>query len=337
MRAVCLEAPHKVYIKNTSMPRLKPGQALLKIHSAGICGSDLGAFKGSNPLVRYPRILGHELSGEIIEICGENNGLKVGDRVTPEPYMPCGHCYPCMIDRPNCCEALHLLGVHIDGGMSDYFAHPTNMLYKIPDSMSWEEATVVEPLTIALHCLHRGRLKKGQFVAIVGAGAIGMLAAQAAIHYGANPILIDVLDEKLKYGALFGVKYMVNSLKQSAVEYVREATNGRMAELVVEASGATEAVKSCLSLVSYAGAIAITGWPKEEIALKTELITKKELDALGSRNSHDEFPEAIDMITSGAVTANELISKQVSIEEAPDAIIEQVNHPERYLKINVLV
>lgn len=195
MRAVKFPEPWKVECIDIPEPVAKEGEALIKVRSAGICGSDIGAFRGTNPLVSYPRVIGHEVAGEILSIPEDNpRGLKVGDHVIVDPYLYCGECYPCSIGRTNCCTSLHVLGVHVEGGMCETFAHPADMLWKLPDDMPWDIAPMAEPLTIALHGIHRGGLKAGEHVAIIGAGPIGLLAAMSAIAYGAEPILIDLED-----------------------------------------------------------------------------------------------------------------------------------------------
>lgn len=133
MKAVNLEKPWEISVAEVEKPVPKEGEALIRIMSAGICGSDIGAFRGTNNLVTYPRIIGHELAG-IVESIPENNknGIRIGDRVVVDPYVYCGHCYPCRIKRTNCCTSLRVLGVHIDGGMAEYFTHPADMLVKIP-------------------------------------------------------------------------------------------------------------------------------------------------------------------------------------------------------------
>ncbi len=152
MKAIKIEKPWEVALTQIEQRPLAPGEALLKIHSAGICGSDIGAFRGTNGLVTYPRIIGHELAGEVLSIPADNKkGIQVGDKVVVDPYLYCGHCYPCSIGRTNCCMDLRVLGVHIDGGMAETFAHPADMLCKVPDDMPWELIPLAEPLTIALH------------------------------------------------------------------------------------------------------------------------------------------------------------------------------------------
>ena len=338
MRAVKFPEPWKVECIDIPEPVAKEGEALIKVRSAGICGSDIGAFRGTNPLVSYPRVIGHEVAGEILSIPEDNpRGLKVGDHVIVDPYLYCGECYPCSIGRTNCCTSLHVLGVHVEGGMCETFAHPADMLWKLPDDMPWDIAPMAEPLTIALHGIHRGGLKAGEHVAIIGAGPIGLLAAMSAIAYGAEPILIDLVDERLEMAKELGVKYVINSGKEDLVAKVAEYTNGRMAELVMECSGANPAVRSTLDIVANAGRITLTGWPKKETPLPTDAITRKEVDIRGARTSAREFEEAIELIHSGKVNVRALLTKVVSIEDAPAAIMDIEKNPGNYMKVDVVM
>ena len=338
MYAIKYDGPRKVQCVEIDKPQAGENDALIKVRSAGICGSDIGAFRGTNGLVTYPRIIGHEVAGEILSIPEHNKkGLKAGDHVIVDPYLYCGSCYPCSIGRTNCCTDLKVLGVHAEGGMSEYFVHPADMLWKLPKDMPWELAPIAEPLTIALHGIHRGGLKAGEHVAIIGAGPIGILAAVAAIAYGAHPIMIDLVDERLEAARKLGVRYTVNSGREDTAAKVSEYTGGRMAELVMECSGANPAVRSALDLVSNAGRITLTGWPKKETPLPTDVITKKEVDIRGARTSANEFEEAIDLIHTGKVDARKILTKVVTIKEAPGTIIDIEKNPGDYMKVNVVM
>ena len=337
MKAVYMEKPWNIEISDVQMPKPKEGEALLRVKSAGICGSDIGAFRGTNGLVSYPRIIGHEIAGEVISIPENNkNGIKPGDRVIVDPYLYCGHCYPCSIGRTNCCVDLKVLGVHVDGGMADYFCHPADMLLKVPDDMPWDIIPLAEPLTIALHGIHRLNLKAGEHIAINGAGPIGLLAAMVALHYGAEPIMIDLVKERLDFAKSLGVRYTINLREEDLVEKVREYTNGRMAECVMEASGANSAIRATLDIVSHAGRIALTGWPKQETPIPTDMITRKEVDVRGARTSAGEFPEAIDLIYHQKVDARRILTKVISIDEAPETIRDIEKNPGNYMKVNIL-
>lgn len=337
MKAVYMEKPWNIEISDVQMPKPKEGEALLRVKSAGICGSDIGAFRGTNGLVSYPRIIGHEIAGEVISIPENNkNGIKPDDRVIVDPYLYCGHCYPCSIGRTNCCVDLKVLGVHVDGGMAEYFCHPADMLLKVPDDMPWDIIPLAEPLTIALHGIHRLNLKAGEHIAINGAGPIGLLAAMVALHYGAEPIMIDLVKERLDFAKSLGVRYTINLREEDLVEKVSEYTNGRMAECVMEASGANSAIRATLDIVSHAGRIALTGWPKQETPIPTDMITRKEVDVRGARTSAGEFPEAIDLIYHQKVDARRILTKVISIDEAPETIRDIEKNPGNYMKVNIL-
>ncbi|AKA69193.1 zinc-binding alcohol dehydrogenase family protein [Clostridium scatologenes] len=337
MKSVYLESPNNIKIKEVEKPVRKENEALIKIKSVGICGSDIGAYRGVNPLVSYPRIIGHELAGEVVEIGENSKGIKAGDKVIIDPYIYCGKCYPCSIGRTNCCTDLKVLGVHIDGGMVEFFAHPSELLWKVPDNIPWEQVPAAEPLTIALHAIHRTKVTAGEHVVIIGAGAIGLLAALSAIAYNAVPILLDIVDERLSFANGIGIKHTINAMDKEAVEKIKQITNGRMAEVVIEASGSNAAIRNTLDYVSNAGRVALTGWPKKETSLPTNLFTMKEIDIRGSRTSAGEFEEALKLMSEGTVDVKSIISKVIKLEEVPEAVKELSEHPERYLKINALI
>lgn len=336
MKAVKLEKPREIALVELENPVPGPGEALIRIKTAGICGSDIGAFRGTNSLVSYPRVIGHELAG-IIESIPEDNpkGFKVGDKVIVDPYLYCGDCYPCSIGRTNCCTSLKVLGVHVDGGMAEYFCHPANMLVKMPDDMSWTDAAMAEPLTISLHGIHRGGLKAGEYCAIIGAGPIGLLAAMIAQAYDAHAILIDLVQERLDFARELGVEYVINSGTEDAEARVREITGGHMAQQVMECSGANAAVLSTLKLVSNAGRITLTGWPKNETPMPTDVITKKEVDIRGARTSAGEFEEAIELIYTRKVDVQKILTKTISLAEAPETVIDIEKNPGNYMKVVV--
>ncbi|WP_214628272.1 alcohol dehydrogenase catalytic domain-containing protein [Paenibacillus agaridevorans] len=337
MKAIHIAEPLSVKMIDASMPEPQGNEALIRVKSAGICGSDIGAYRGVNPLVSYPRTIGHEIAGEVVAIPPNDKGIRPGDKVIVDPYLYCGQCYPCTIGRTNCCERLQVLGVHVDGGMSDYFCHPVDMLVKAPDDMAWDVMCMAEPLTIALHGLHRTRLRQGEHIAIIGAGAIGLLAAMAAIQYGAVPIVIDIVQARLEQARAMGVQHVVNSSSENAEEAIRRITGGRKAEVVLEASGANAAVRMTLDLVSHAGRIGLTGWPKQETPLPTDWITRKEVDIVGCRTSAGEFEEAVELIHSRKVDVRKLITATVPMDEAARTIQDIERNPDRYLKVIVML
>jgi 2-desacetyl-2-hydroxyethyl bacteriochlorophyllide A dehydrogenase len=337
VKAIRIERPWDISVVEIEAPTPKEGEALIKTKAAGICGSDIGAFRGTNGLVTYPRVIGHELAGEIVSI-PENNrrGLKPGDRVIADPYLYCGGCYPCGIGRTNCCADLKVLGVHVNGGMAEYFTHPMDMLIPVPDDIPWELVPIAEPLTIALHGLHRLQLKAGEHIAIFGAGPIGVLAAQAALSYGAVPVMIDLVAERLALAESLGVKHTVNIEKDNLAKAIAEITGGRGCECVMEASGSNAAVRLSLDIASFAGRIAYTGWPKQETPIPTDMITKKELDIRGARTSAGEFEEALELIRGGKVDARAILTETAPLENAAEIIRQIEKNPGDYMKVNIM-
>lgn len=334
MKSIRLENPGNIFCTEADMPVRKRHEALIRLKAAGICGSDIGAFRGTNKLVSYPRVIGHELAGVIEEIDDDNpGGFKKGDRIIVDPYLYCGTCYPCSIGRTNCCTDLHVLGVHTDGGMAEYFVHPDHMLIAVPEGVEWIEAALAEPLTIALHGVHRGRLKAGETCVVFGAGAIGILAGMAAKAYGANVILIDVVQERLDFAAELGIGKVINSKTEDSVKRVQELTKGVMAQLVMECSGANQAIRLALDLASHAGRITLTGWPSKDTLLPTDMITRKELDILGARNSVREFGEVVELIRDKQVDVRKILTKCVTMEEVPEMVRRIEKEPGNYLKV----
>lgn len=336
MKAIYLEEPGKVGIIEKEKPIPKTGEALLRIVTAGICGSDIGAFRGKNKLVSYPRIIGHELAG-VIESIPEDNPkhFKVGDKVIVDPYLYCGHCYPCSIGRTNCCTSLQVLGVHVDGGMGEYFCHPADMLVKMPEDMDWTLAAMAEPLTIALHGIHRGGLKAGEYCAIIGAGPIGLLAGMVAQAYGAHAILLDLVQERLDFAKKLGIEYTIDSGNEDAVKRVGEITDGVMAQQVMECSGANAAILSTLDLVSHAGRVTLTGWPAKSTPIPTDVITRKEIDIRGARTSAREFEEAIELIYTKKVDVEKILTCTIPLDKAPETIMDIDQNPGKYMKVVV--
>ncbi|MEG1406704.1 MAG: zinc-binding alcohol dehydrogenase family protein [Ruthenibacterium sp.] len=336
MKAIKIEKPWEIDCVTMEKPIPRQGEALIKIKSAGICGSDIGAFRGTNGLVSYPRVIGHELAGVIEQIEPNNpKGLKVGDRVIVDPYLYCGHCYPCSIGRTNCCTDLKVLGVHIDGGMAEYYCHPANMLIPIPDDLDWTLAAMAEPLTISLHGIHRGGLAAGEYCAIIGAGPIGLVAGMIAQAYGAHAILLDLVQERLDFAKKLGIEYVINSAEQDPVACVSDITGGSMAQQVMECSGANPAVRLSLDLVGNAGRVTLTGWPKKETSLPTDLITRKEIDIRGARTSAGEFEEAVELIRTKKVDMSKILTRTASLEEVPAVIRDIEKNPGSYMKVVV--
>jgi 2-desacetyl-2-hydroxyethyl bacteriochlorophyllide A dehydrogenase len=337
MKAILIHAPKDISIEEVSGPERKENEVSIKVLGMGICGSDIAAYKGINPLVTYPRIIGHEIAGEVLEAPQGETEIMAGDRVVIEPYVYCGKCYPCLNRRTNCCENLAVRGVHIDGGMAEICVHPRHLVHKVPAQVSWKHLAMVEPLTISVHAVKRARLAAGEHLVVTGAGPIGLLAAQVALVIGAVPIVVDPIDERLAFAHSLGIPFGINPVRESAVDRIREITGGRMAEAVIEASGSDAAIRSSIDYAAYSGRIALVGWPKGEVSLLTAMVTKKELDVVGSRNSFQAFPESIDLIAGNKIDVDSLVTRTVSFEEVPAVVKEIAAYPEKFMKVVALL
>lgn len=333
--AVVIDKPNEIAMRDIGLGELPRGSARIAVKAIGICGSDINYFKGSaQTKIPYPLIMGHEVSGEVVELNEEGSAFAVGDHVILSPYSPCGHCYPCSIGRSNCCIDIKVYGTHINGCAMEVCAHPVRCLAKVPRDMPWTKAAMAEPFAIALHGVARLRLAAGEHVAIIGAGAIGSLSAMAALSTGAIPIMLDIADSKLKRATTYGAQFTVNTRTEDAVARIREITHGRMAEAVMEVSGANEAVVSTLDYVANAGRIILTGWAKSPLMLDTRLITRKEVDVLGQRNTDlAEISRAAQLIAAGTVDVMSIVTRTVRFDEMAGTVAHMAEHPEENIKV----
>lgn len=338
MKMLCLPEPGKLELKDMPMPKLERDQAVIKVEICGICGSDITAYKGVNPTMKYPvNGLGHEGVGIIHEIGQNDKGLKAGDRVVMEPYVPCNKCHMCAVGRFNNCVDIRVCGVHKDGMMAEYFSHPVQLLYKIPDELTFEHAALVEPLTIGLHSATRARVTKEEYCVIFGAGVIGMMAAYACINYGATPILIDVIQERLDYAKKLGIPYIFNSKNGAVEKFLTEVTNGKLPETMIDCTGVPAILEQMHNYVCHGGRIALVGWPHNPVAINTVRLMQKEIDVCPSRNSNSKFEEAIKLINENKIPIDEMLTKFVDLVEVEETLKAMIKSPAEYLKVIVRI
>lgn len=219
--------------------------------------------------------------------------------------------------------------------MAEYFLHPTRQCFKIPDDMSFLHAALVEPFTIGLHGATRARVSAGEHVVVFGAGVIGLMASFACINYGATPILVDIIQERLEEAKEMGIPYVFNSRNGGVEEYLKEVTGGKMPEAMIDCTGAPVILENMHNYVCHGGRIALVGWPHNPVAINTVRLMQKEIDVLPSRNSNKKFPEAIRLIHEGKLPVDALITKTCRLEEVEDVIKDMAANPADYLKVVV--
>ncbi|PQJ81052.1 zinc-binding alcohol dehydrogenase family protein [Polaribacter porphyrae] len=296
MKYIVCEKPGEFLLKEKEAPKRKEGEALLQINKVGICGTDLHAYSGNQAFFTYPRILGHELASEVLEIDENEQGIKAGDKVVVMPYVSCGKCIACRNGKTNCCTNITVLGVHGDGGMQEQITVPAKILLKA-NHLSDNEMAIVEPLAIGAHAVRRAAIKKGEIVAVVGAGPIGIGIMKLAQIAGAKVIAIDMNEERLKYAKeKIGVDYIVKA-GDTAVEEISKITNGDLCTAVFDASGNKYALEACPDYMSHGGRFVLVGLSKGELTYTHPKIHAKEMTLMCSRNATTEdFQHVINVL-----------------------------------------
>jgi 2-desacetyl-2-hydroxyethyl bacteriochlorophyllide A dehydrogenase len=287
MKYIVCEKPADLAFKSKAAPEITGGNALLRVRRVGICGTDLHAYKGNQAFFSYPRVLGHELAAEILEVGANDDGLRQGDKVVVVPYLNCEKCVACKSGKSNCCENLQVFGVHTDGGMQEIISLPTRLL--IPaNELSFEEIVIAEPLSIGAHALRRAQVKKGQTVVVIGCGPIGMGIVQLAKYLEAKVIVVDINDHRLSAASeKFGADGIVNAM-HSPVEKIREFNGGRLADAVFDATGSKQAIEGAVHYMRHGGTFILVGLFKGELAFHHPLLHAKESTLLCSRNATAE-------------------------------------------------
>ena len=287
MKYIVCEKPGEFKLKEKEAPIRKEDEALLKINKVGICGTDIHAYGGNQAFFKYPRILGHELASEVLEIGSNESGIKVGDKVVVMPYLSCGNCISCNNDKTNCCTNIRVLGVHTDGGMQEQITVPANILIKA-NNLSDNEMAIVEPLAIGAHAVRRAAIKSGETVVVVGCGPIGIGIMKLAQIAGAKVIAIDMNEQRLAYAKeKIGVDYIVKA-GENAVNDITKITNGDLCTAVFDASGNKYALEACPSYMSHGGRFVLVGLSKGELTFNHPAIHAKEITLMCSRNATTE-------------------------------------------------
>lgn len=287
MKYIVCEKPGEFLLKEKEPPVRKAGEALLQINKVGICGTDLHAYGGNQAFFTYPRILGHELASEVLEIDDNPQGIAAGDKVVIMPYVSCGKCIACRNGKTNCCTNISVLGVHGDGGMQEQITVPANILLKA-NNLSDDEMAIVEPLAIGAHAVRRANVKAGEFIVVVGCGPIGIGIMKLAQIEGAKVIAIDMNEDRLGYAKdKIGVDYVVKAGENAAKE-VSKITNGDLATAVFDASGNKYALESCPDYMAHGGRFVLVGLSKGELTYTHPKIHAKEMTLMCSRNATTE-------------------------------------------------
>jgi len=325
MKALMLEEYGKFVYKDVPMPKIGDDDVLVRIMACSVCGSDVHGMDGSTGRRIPPVIMGHEAAG-IVETVGKNaRGVAAGDRVTFDSTVYCGYCGFCKNGAVNLCDNRRVIGVscgeyRMDGAFAEYTAVPAHVIYKLPDKVTYEQAAMIEPLSVAYHAVSLARAAAGA-AAVAGCGTIGLLVAQMLREAGFSPLILsDVADDKLELASALGFDNLVNSSKVSLAEAVGEATGGRGADLSVDAVGIDASVTDAISSLRKGGECVLIGNIKPLVSIPLQQVVTKQLTLYGSCASSGEYPQCLELIAEGKVDIDRIISKTASLSDGDEWI-----------------
>lgn len=320
MKSIVIEQPKQLTIQERPCPEPGENEVRVKVKLAGICGSDSHIYHGHNPFARYPRVIGHEFLGIIDKTGPGVNPRCTGERVAVDPVISCGHCYPCNIGRPNVCTSLSVLGVHRDGGFSEYVIVPAENAWVIPAAIGDEFAVMVEPFTIAANVTGQVEPRSDDVALIYGAGPMGLTTLQAlkGVYQVGTVIIADPLDERLVMARESGADLAVNNRQQSLSEVL--AAKGLKPTLIIDAACHPSILPEAIMLASPAARIVIMGFSTTPSEVNQQGITGKELTIYSSRLNAHKFPVVIDWLAKGLIDPGKLITHRINYQHVIDAL-----------------
>lgn len=319
MHALRLEEPGRlaaVEVPAAAAPGA--GEALVRVHRIGVCGTDIHAFGGKQPFFSYPRILGHELGVEVLAVQDPGGRIRPGDRCSVEPYLNCGRCIACRRGRPNCCTSLQVLGVHTDGGMREQFVVPAAKLH--PSArLTLDQLALVETLGIGCHAVDRARVEPGEFALVVGAGPIGLAVAQFAVEAGAQVIVQDINAARLEFcRRQLRVPHTVNAADEAPLDALKRITGGDLPTLVFDATGSPKSMMAAFEYPAHGGRLVFVGLFPGDVTFNDPNFHRRELTLLASRNARPEdFGRIIALIESGRIDTTSWITHRAPFGRVP--------------------
>ena len=324
MKAMILRGGGELSYETVADPAPGPNEVVVKVHACSICGSDVHAFHGKHPRLTFPRILGHEFSGEIVALGKGVNNYRVGERVCCDIDFPCGVCGPCRAGRSNICEKLRTMGFDRDGAYAEYAQVPDFNLYPLPDSVSYDQASAVQVLGISYHAVaHRVKPLPGEKIAVIGAGPIGLGAAMIARLMEADVTIMDILDYRLAMAQKLGISSVIDAKQGNLRERALELTAGHGFDKVVECVGGLQerTVTDAVNMVKRGGQITVVGtFPENRATIPIAYIKDREIDLNFSRGNFQAFAPCLELVGSGKIDPDLYISHRFPLSRAEDAL-----------------
>jgi threonine dehydrogenase-like Zn-dependent dehydrogenase len=303
MRQILLKAPGELVERQVPPPSVPRGEALVRIRRVGVCGSDFHAFAGRHPAYTYPRVLGHELAGEVVEVGVNEKDINPGDRCAIDPYVNCGLCAPCKLGRTNCCERLSVLGIHVDGGMQALLPVRLDLLHKSA-TVPLDQLAMIETLGIGAHAVSRSELKPGEQALVIGAGPIGLGVIIFAKAAGADVRVIEHNPFRRTFAESVGAEAIARP-------------DDRLAQVVFDATGSADSMGKSISYAAPTGRLVFVGLTRDPVLIDDALFHKRELTLYASRNSRNQFPRIVRMMEEGSIDTSSWITDRMPLSEVP--------------------
>jgi threonine dehydrogenase-like Zn-dependent dehydrogenase len=326
MRAMMLHGGGDIRAVAVPDPVPAPHEVVVKVHACSICGSDVHAFHGKHPRLVFPRILGHEFAGEIVDVGRDAaaKGLAAGQRVCCDIDIACGTCGPCRAGRGNICETLRTMGFDRDGGYAEFAAVPDYNIHPLPDSVGWDQASAVQVLGIGYHAVaHRVEPQPGEKVLVIGAGPIGLGAMLVARSLGARVASMDILAYRLAMARALGAEWTIDGARPDLRDAALELTGGHGFDRVVECVGGFQekTVSAACSMVKRGGRITVVGtFPENRATIPIAYLKDREIDLNFSRGNFRAFPDCVRLIAEGRIDPGRYISHTFPVSRAAEAL-----------------
>lgn len=318
MKALCLVEPYKVEVQERPVPDAGRGEALVRVLSVSLCGSDIHAYHGRQAIFDYPRIIGHEICGVIEKLDGGSGALRAGDKVVAIPYISCGSCVACRKGKPGCCATLSVYGVHRDGGLAEFVVVPEEYLVKVDPDMDSARAALIEPYAIGAHAVHNLGVDAGDTVLVLGAGPIGLGAAEIAKSHGGRVILADVnADRRAFAGERFGYEHVLNPAEDGFADVLSRLTGGDFADSIIDATGNAESMGNSFRYLGMGGKVVFVGISKGNIVFNNLEFYKRQTELYGSRAAtRFDFEYVIKTIDGGGTDPLKFVTHRVAFDDA---------------------
>jgi 2-desacetyl-2-hydroxyethyl bacteriochlorophyllide A dehydrogenase len=335
VKALSIDRPGSTQLVEIAVPAPGVGEVAVAIAYIGYCGSDLSSYRGLNPLVSYPRVPGHEISGTISALGAGVEGLAVGQPVTVLPYFNCGTCNSCRMGRPNACKHNQTMGVQREGALTATVVVPAEKIIPV-DGIKQRDLALIEPIAVGFHAVGRAEIVSAETVVVLGCGVIGLGAVLGAVRRGARVIAVDLSAAKLAVARLLGAVETIDASFLNVAAEVRRMTDDDGPSVVIEAVGAGVTFLQAIELVGSCGRVVYVGYAKAEVSYDTKQFLLKEMDIRGSRGARrGDFIDVIETLKHSPGTCDAIISRTVSLDEAGEAMADWDRDPGAFIKILV--